>query len=90
MSFFSKLLNTIGLGSEPEEYDDEVEQTVADAPAPAPAVESSQVPEAEQRMVRSIFDKVMDIVNSSLPDFLAKSVDRSDRSSICSTLSTSR
>jgi len=75
MSFFSKILNTLGFGSEADEYDDEASKAVADDSAPADVAEPADVPEAEQRMVRGIFDKVMDIVNSSLPDFLAKSVD---------------
>lgn len=75
MSFFSKVLNTLGFGSETDEYDDKASNEVTDDSAPADAAEPADVPEADQLMVRSIFNKVMDIVNSSLPDFLAKSVD---------------
>lgn len=73
MTFFSKMLNTFGFGSDETEFDHDTEPAGEDnAPQTEPVTE---VPEDEQHMVHSIFDKVLDIVNASLPDFLAKSVD---------------
>ncbi len=64
-----------GPGSDDEnEYTDDTAATPSAAPttpqSPAPAQTQDQA-----EMTRRIFDKVVDIVNSSLPDFLARSVD---------------
>lgn len=75
MSFFSKMLNTFGFGSEEPEYDDEPIRAEESLPAPAPAQPLGDVSDDDRQMVTRIFDKVLEIVNSSLPDFLAKSVD---------------
>lgn len=72
MTFFSKLLNTLGFDSPGSEYEDDTTEAVTEALPAAPIIEST---EEDNAMVHSIFDKVMEIVNASLPDFLAKSVD---------------
>lgn len=74
MSFFSKMLNAVGFGSDNIE-DEEENALTPDADTPAIPAAAPDIPEDEQQMVTRIFDKVLEIVNSSLPDFLAKSVD---------------
>lgn len=73
MTFISKMLSAIGLYSDPNEYEEET--TVTAEVAPTVPDEPVDIFDDEQQMVHSIFDKVLDIVNASLPDFLAKSVD---------------
>ena len=78
MSFFSGLSRLFGFG--PNTDDDDTEYTDDTTTAPTATAASDSAPASDpageqQEMTRRIFDKVVEIVNASLPDFLAKSVD---------------
>lgn len=76
MSFLSGLSKIFGFGTAEDdtEYTDDAPARREDSSDTAPAAASQATPD-QQEMTRRIFDKVVEIVNTSLPDFLAKSVD---------------
>lgn len=86
MSIFSKVKRALGFGPDDDDADDEQlfadtaestekadEGTVAALP---PAAESVKPVEFDARMQDAIFTRIIDVFNSSLPDFFAKTVDK--------------
>lgn len=84
MSFISKLGRAFGLGSDNFEDDNDITE-VAEAPAetkPESVIEPADVaveelprPEIDAAMKEHIFEGVVNVFNSALPDFLSRSVD---------------
>lgn len=80
MSFFESFKRAFGFGPDSDEYSDSDDSTGAEAapdtsaPAAAPA-EETPAPAIDADMRAAIFEGVVKIFNSALPDFLQRGVD---------------
>lgn len=80
MSFFESFKRVFGFGPDSDEYSDSDDSTGAEAapdtsaPAAAPA-EETPAPAIDADMRAAIFEGVVKIFNSALPDFLQRGVD---------------
>jgi len=78
MSFFSSLKRSLGFGGDDDTDDENLYADDTDAQEPAadtaPAVPDAPVEVSADARLR-IFERVVEVFNASLPDFLARSVD---------------
>ncbi len=73
MSFIKKIKTALGIGSDVE-IDDNPPLEIANLPTAPPQIDTDQPIEVSEEMMMKIFDKVVEVTNSSLPGYLASSV----------------